>query len=377
MALPVYTYAIADLRTNTLLEEVPLSGVRFNKPLNSSGRFSGTWKLDERSTYLDPYDLTMPTRRVIYAFRDARPMWGGLIWSRAYNSAEDTVEIGAGEWWSYFDHRKVLPVLPVNPDLTTVAGLSTAYDNVDQNEIARRLVVLAQQHAGGDIGIEFDDSVSNFVRDRTYQGYDLTDVGEALRNLTNVEGGPDMVFDVIPAPSGIGAPRRILRIGTPWLGQQGSSHVWEIGGNAIRYTWPTDGTRMATRAYATGEGVDLGTPIAVAEQPERYDQGFPLLELETNYSGAETEATLAGHAEADQQAARMPVVLPTIEVRGDIPPTAAEVNRGDDGWLVIAPDRFHRNGFEGPVRVIDMDFAPSADAERVTLTLAPLLDGVA
>ncbi|SDZ59077.1 hypothetical protein SAMN05216215_11205 [Saccharopolyspora shandongensis] len=375
MALPVYTYAIADLSTNTLLEEIPLSGVRFNKPLNSSGTFRATWKLDERSTYLDPYDLTMPTRRVIYAFRDSRPMWGGVIWSRTYKSESGTVDIGAGEFWSYFDHRKVLPVLPSTLDLSTVAALSTTYDNVEQNEIARQLIAQAQAHTGGDIGIEFDTSTSNTLRDRTYNGYDLTDVGEALRNLTNVDGGPDMVFDVLPTDSG--APRRILRIGTPWLGQQGSSHVWELGGNAIRYTWPTDGTRMASRAFATGEGVDLGTPIAVYEQPERYEQGFPVLELENNYSGAETEATLDGHAEADQQAARMPVVLPTIEVRGDIPPTAADINRGDDGWLVVPPDRFHRNGFEGPVRVIDMEFAPSADAERVTLTLAPLLDGVA
>lgn len=375
MALPVYTYAIADLRTNTLLEEVPLNGVRFNKPLNGSGRFSAAWKLDEHSGRLNPHDLTMPARRVIYAFRDSRPMWGGVIWSRAYDSESDTVSIGAGEFWSYFDHRKVLPALPGSIDLTTVAGLSTTYDNVDQNEIARQLVDQAQTHTGGDIGIEFDTTTSNMLRDRTYSGFGLTDVGEALRNLTNVEGGPDMVFDVLPADSG--SPRRILRIGTPWLGQQGSSHVWEIGGNAIRYTWPTDGTRMATRAFATGEGVDLGTPIAVSEQAERYDQGFPVLELENNYSGAESESTLDGHAQADQHAARMPVVLPTIEVRGDIPPTAAEVNRGDDGWLVIPADRFHRAGFEGAVRVIDMDFSPSIDAERVVLTLAPLLDGIA
>ncbi|MER5388381.1 hypothetical protein [Saccharopolyspora sp. NPDC002686] len=374
MALPVYSYAIADLRTNTLIEEIPLRSVRFNKPLNGSGRFNATWKLGEHSKHLDAYDLTMPCRRVIYAFRDSRPMWGGIIWSRAYNSEDETVTVGAGEFWSYFDHRKVLPVLPDNPDLTAVAGLTVAYDNVDQNEIARRLIAQAQQHAGGDIGIEFDDTVSNVLRDRTYRGYDLTDTGEALRNLTNVEGGPDMVFDVIAGP---GAPRRILRIGEPWLGQQGSSHVWELRGNTISYTWPTDGTRMATRVYATGEGVDLGTPIAVHEQPERYKQGFPLLELENNYSGAESESTLFGHAEADQQAARMPVVLPQIVVRGDIPPTAAEVNRGDDGWLVIPRDRFHRAGFEGPVRVVDMEFAPSADAERVTLTLAPLLDGIA
>ncbi|GAB3437517.1 hypothetical protein [Actinophytocola sediminis] len=376
MTPPVYTYLLADLRTNTILEEIKPTGVRFNKPLNGAGRFDCSWKLGARTAHLDAYDLTMPCRRVIYAYRDDRPQWGGIIWTRSYDSATQAVTLGAGEFWTYFDHRKVIPLIPADPDLTTVAGLSAAYDNVDQNEIARRLVALAQSHAGGNILVEFDDTESFTLRDRTYQGHDLAETGEVLRQLCNVLDGPDIVFDVAPNPDGP-APRRVLRLGTPWLGQQGSSHVWELGGNVTSYNWPSDGTGMTTRAFAVGEGVDLGVPIAVHEDVDKYNQGFPLLETEHNYGSAEGAATLAGHAEADQQTGRMPVVLPKLVVRGDIPPTAAEVNRGDDGRLTVPPDPFHRTGFDGPVRVIDMSFSPGASAERVTLTLAPLLDGVA
>lgn len=376
MAPPVYTYLLADLRTNAILEEIAPTGVRFNKPLNGAGRFDCSWQLSADTAHLDAYDLTMPCRRVIYAYRDDRPQWGGIIWTRSYDSTNQTVSIGAAEFWSYFDHRKVIPLLPASLDLSTVAGLSVAYDNVDQNEIARQLVALAQAHAGGNIGIEFDDTESFTLRDRTYNGYDLAETGEALRQLCNVIDGPDMVFDVVPNPTGP-APRRVLRLGTPWLGQQGSSHVWEVGGNVTSYTWPSDGSSMATRAFAVGEGVDLGVPIAVHEDTAKYSRGFPLLEREGNYGSAEGAATLAGHAEADQQAGRMPVVLPKVVVRGDIPPTAAEVNRGDDGRLIVPADPFHRTGIEAPVRVIDMAFAPSVSAERVTLTMAPLLDGVA
>lgn len=372
--LPVYTYLIADLRTNTILEEIRLTGVKFNKPLNDSGKFSGTWKLGPKTGHLDPYDLSMPARRVIYALRDDRPMWGGIIWTRNYDSAKQEVQIGAGDWWTYFDHRKVIPMIPANPDLTTVAGLSTTYTALDQNEIARRLVQLAQTHTGGSIGVTVDSSISAVVRDRTYNGWDLTGVGDALKNLVNIDGGPDLVFDVLPSSP---APIRALRLGDPWLGQQGSSWEWEIGGNVMGYSWPSDGTRMATRAFATGQGVDLGLPIAVAEDTSRYVGGFPLLESESTYGSAETTDTLLGHAASDQEAGRMPVVLPKLVTRGDITPTAAEVDRGDDGWLVIPPDPFHRDGWEGPVRVINMAFSPGTDAERVELTMAPLLDGVA
>lgn len=376
MAPPVYTYLFADLATNEVLEEFTPTGVRFNKPLNGAGRFDCSWLLGAHTAHLDPYDLTMPCRRVIYSYRDDRPQWGGIIWTRSYDSTSQTVTIGAAEFWSYFDHRKVIPLIPPDPDLTTVAGLSVAYDNVDQNEIARQLVALAQTHTGGDIGIEFDTTESFLLRDRTYFGYDLADTGEALRQLCNVINGPDMVFDVVADPAAA-APRRVLQLGTPWLGQQGSAHVWEVGGNVTSYTWPSDGSSMATRAFAVGEGVDLGVPIAIHEDTSKYDTGFPLLEFEGNYGSAEGADTLAGHAEADQQAGRMPVVLPKLVVRGDLPPTAAEVNRGDDGWLVVPADPFHKTGFEGPVRVVDMEFAPSSSAERVTLTMAPLLDGTA
>ncbi|WP_199444451.1 hypothetical protein [Umezawaea beigongshangensis] len=379
MAAPVYTYLIADLRTNVVLEEVRLHAVSFNKPLNASGRFDASWKLSPATDRLDPYRLTTPCKRAVYAIRDDRPMWGGIIWTRDYDSATETVRISAGEFWSYFDHRWVLPVLPADPDLFAVAGLPpTGFDNVDQNAIARGLLALAQSHTGGDIGIEIatDTSLSDVLRDRNYPPWKLSSVGDMLRNLTNVIGGQDLVFDVAPGTGA--APRRVLRQGTPWLGQQGSAHRWEIGGNVTRYGWPSDGTRMLTRAAAVGEGIDEGTPIAIDEDPGRYAQGWPLLEGDIGYDGDSADV-LFGHAQADREVSRMPVVLPTLITRGDSSPTAAEVDRGDDGVLVVprGGDRFHTRGLEAPVRVVDMKFTPGAQAERVELTLAPLLDGVA
>jgi hypothetical protein len=373
---PVYTYLLADLATNHILEEISLTNVSFNKPLNDCGTFNGTWKLGEKTAHLDPYDLSMPCRRVVYAFRDDRPMWGGIIWTRGYDSNTQTVAIGAGDWWSYFDHRKVLPTFTPDGTLTQVAGLSVTYSATDQNAIARALVAAAQAHTGGNILVTpADTNTSGQLRDRTYNGYNLTELGDALTNLCNVINGPDIVFDVLPSTTG--APRRVVRVGTPMLGQQGSSHRWEVGGNVTLYGWPSDGTRMGTRAFAAGQGVELGLPVAVSEDTSKYAGGFPLLENESQYSSAEDADTLNSHAQADQEAARMPVVLPKLAVRGDTPPTAAEVDRGDDGWLIIPPDLFHKHGWEGPVRVVDMTFAPGANAERVELTMAPLLDGVA
>lgn len=380
MTAPVYTYMVHDLLTNAPLGELPLTGVRYGRRLNDSGSFAGTFDLDAkhaaRRRVKDPYDWTTPVRRCLYAYRDERPVWGGIIWTRRYSSGSRTVELGAADWWSYFDHRRVVPVLPANPPVTYVAGRQVQYSGIDQNEIARRLVQLAQSHTGGNIGIRVDSSTSELERDRTYAGHELTAVGDALRNLAGVIDGPDLLFGVAATLDPQGRPIRQLRIGTPYLGQQGSAHVFEYGGNTTGYAWPTDGTRYSSRAFATGDGAAEGMPIAVAEDRARYAAGWPLTEVEQGYSGVTDPDTLQAHADADQFAARLPVVLPTLTVRGDMHPTVGEWDIGDDA-LVVIEDDFIVRGISAPMRIVADEITPGEDSETVTLTMAPLLDDIA
>lgn len=379
-----WTCWLADLRTGVITAEIPLAGAKPSKKLNASGTVSGTWDLSASWRGGDPYTLTRPARTALYLLRDGRPWWGGVLWTSRYDSDSNQISLGAADFWSYFDHRKVLPTLPAGPAATYVAVQSTAYTAVEQNQIARNLVTLAQSHTGGDIGIQMDATSSGVVRDRTYFGYDLTDVGSALANLSQVEGGPDMLFDVLPDLDSNGRVVRVLRLGTPTLGQQGAPHVFEAGGNLLRYTWPSDGTRTATRTFAVGDGMDLGRLIAVAEDTTRYDDGWPLLETDVSYSTVSETATLQGHADADLAAAKLPVVLPTLDVRGDgrntlgrvVGPAVGDYAPGDEARVVIA-DRFFSHGLDTTMRIVGIEVDPGYDGiEKATLTMNPLLDDV-
>ncbi|MEV7042213.1 hypothetical protein [Amycolatopsis sp. NPDC051061] len=376
MALPTYTYLVADLRSGRVLDELPLSGVKYNKPLNDAGKFSGTWNLSRHpaTRRRDPYELTMPARRALYVLRDDRPMWGGLIWTRKYDSSTGAVDIQGADWWSYFDHRKVLPLLPDTVAVDKVATLTTRYNDTEQNDIARRLVQLTQSHAGGDIRVEVDDSQSFIYRDREYPGHALADTGEALRQLSSVIDGPDIMFGIAPGTGG--RVRRTMRVGTPRLGQTGTVHVWETGGNILTYVWPSDATRMATRMFAAGDGVAEGTPIAVAEDTAKYPAHWPLLESEQGYSSVNDPDTLQGHADADQLVARLPVVLPTLTVRGDTAPYVGEWDTGDDVRVVIR-DEFMRRGLDTAMRIVDAQYAPGESVETVTITMSPLIEDAA
>lgn len=372
-----YTYLITDLMTDAVLAEVPLSGVRFSKVLNDSGTFDGTLTIDREliSRGISAYDITTPCRRCVYAIRDGVPTWGGIIWTRSYDSSSNQVKISGADFWSYYDHRKIVQVLPVEPvAFDAVAHLSSTTGLVDQNTIARSFILLANLHTGGDINIELDASLSGILRERTYEGYELKSIGEGLRQLANVINGPDLAFDVSSYSDG--SPKRILRVGTPLIGQQGSPHVWEFGGNIQAYIWPSDGSKMATRVFAVGNGIEKGTPIAVAEEQTRYALGWPLLESEHGYSSVSSTAVLQEHADADQIASRAPVALPQLTVRGDLPPTLGTYGLGDDA-VVIIQDDFHTEELTTPMRIVQMEISPGEQqGEQVKLVMAPLIDEV-
>lgn len=388
MAQPIYTYEVADLRTGNILGDLPLTGVTFTQRLNDSGTLRGSFVLESRNATKraveDPYDWTTPARRTLTVYRDERPVWSGIIWTSVYNSTTRTMQIGAGDYWTYFDHRKILPVLTlvagtgdssgqqVAPDLTYVSRLTTLYTGVDQNAIARALVTQAQAHTGGDIGIQLDASLSAELRDREYSGFDLTSVGTALRNLAGVLGGPDIVFDVAPTLDAQGKPVRRMRIGTPNLGQESSAWVWEYDSNLIDYAWPRDGTGFTTREFAVGDGTALDMPIAVSENTSPYAEGWALMETEHQWSG-EDVGTLQAHADTEQMLGRRPIVLPTLTVRGDMDPIVGAWSVGDDGVVSIEDDLF-LHGVEAPVRIVAAEISPGEETELVTLTVAPLVD---
>lgn len=377
---PQWTYPVHDLLTNVPIGELPLTGVGYSLMLNDAGQFRGSFKVDSRNAskrrIKDPYDATTPCRRCIYALRDGVPQWGGIIWTRSYDSSTGTVQVQAGDWWTYFDHRKILPLLtpPIDVEFE-IANLAVTQAGVDQNNLARYLITLAQSHAGGDLGISLDTALSGILRDRTWAGYELADVGNELRRLTQLLDGPDITFGVSPSPDANGRPVRIMRTGTPLLGQQGSAWVWEYGGNVTSYTWPSDGSRYVKRAFATGKGMEYGLPIAVAEDTDPLRASYPLMESETAYSSVTEPTTLQQHVDADQQVSRLPVALPTLTVRGDRSPKIGEWGVGDDG-LVRIEDDFAPNGIDTAMRIVRADILPGDENgdEQVTFTMAPLLD---
>lgn len=378
-----WTYQLADLITGAVTAEIEMTGVRISQRLNTAGTMTGTWAVPATWRGSSPYLLTTPARTMGIALRDGRPMYGGVLWTRRPDADKQTVDLGFSDWFSLLDSRMVLPVFTPDGTTSQVSSLSTGFTQVEQNDIVRALVAQAQAAAGGDFGLVVDGTISGILRDRTYAGHELVTVGTALRQLAEVIDGPDLLCGVAPELDANGRVVKVLRVGDPKLGVQGSPHVFELGASITGYTWPSDGTRMVTRAYVTGEGIEAGQLISVAEDTSRVSDGWPTLEAETSFNTVSLDSTLAEHAAAELKRNSLPVVTPTITVLGDgrnsegrtIYPSLGEFSCGDEIRVVIS-DHFFTEPMNSLFRIVAIDIEPDG-VEQATLSLNPTLDGIA
>jgi hypothetical protein len=363
----MYTYLVADLASGAILDELPLFGVSFDKRLNDTGSLRGQLRIDDPGIRaLEPRVLTEPGRTAVYVDRDGELLWGGIVWTTRYTAANGTLEIGAADFMSYFEHRRVLDY----PISTT--GVVT-YTNVDQLVIAAGLIDRAALHPGGDLNVDMrGPQTSGVNRTVSYAAGELKPIADALRDLANAEEGFDFAFDVEYAPDG--RARRFLRFGYPRLGQPGGPHVWEYGANLIDVNWPRDAASMATRVFAQGTS-DGSTPVLqFAEDTAAYAQGWMLLEDASSQLDTKDSALVLAQARGDLAARHRPVVLPELTVRADLDPVVGNYAVGDDIRLVIDDPFFAGDHVDVTVRLLSFSVTPGDDAglEQVTLTVAPI-----
>ena len=375
-----WSFLVADLRTNVIVGDLPVTGVRMSKVLNGAGQFEATLYVGDPRVQGRPlYAMTRPAIRAFYALRDDTPFWGGIIWAADYDSGDPSLRLVGADFLSYFDHRKVLETLPAPPIATTyIAGLSRLYTGADQNDIARDLVTLAQSHTAGSIGVVFQSLAdSGIALDRTYHGHEQWYVGEVLRDLSRLPSGPDFSFDVT-GPDALGRPIRTMRIGTPRLTQAGTAHRWDLGGNLLSYAWRSGGGAMATRVFMEGDGAARGARIAVAEDNSLYADGWPLLETDEIDATVADDTRLAAKASGLQQSLRLPTVTVDLRVHGDIAPVLGEYAPGDEGRALIpAGDWLFPEGRDIAVRIASMEVTVGDEGqETITLSCRVLGQGV-
>ena len=359
-----YRYLFVDLSSNTIIGELPLTGVGFTQQLNQPGSFQGHLLLS--GVNADKYNVelaTIPARCGMYVDRDGILVWGGVVWGRSYNSTTQILTFNAQEWISYFEHRRVTQ--------------DVQFTNVDQLLIAKTLIENAQNATYGDIGVGYNSAgqtTSGILVDRTYYNYELKNVFQAIQDLSRQSDGFDFAIDVDYDING--QPEKYFNTYYPRSGLAysfGDPNVPVFtfpAGNMVEYEYPEDGSIVANTVYALGAGSNEGKLIAIAQDITKLSTGWALLETTANYSDITDQTVLDNLAIAQSVATSYPPTVLKVVVPAYVDPVFGSYEVGDDARIIITDSRFP-NTLDEIYRIVGLSVQPGENGpERVTLTLA-------
>lgn len=359
-----YRYLFVDLLSNEIIAELPLTGVSFTQQLNQSGAFDGHLLLSGINTFQFNVDAsTTPGRNAIYVDRNGILVWGGIIWSRTYNSSSQTLSLTARELMSYFERRRIIETLD--------------FTNTDQLVIAKSLVENAQSQTYGDIGILYNtegQTTSGVLVDRVYYNYELKTVFNAIQDLSRQQDGFDFHVDVDYDPI-TGLPVAAFntyypRVGTVYDPADPYALTFIFpAGNIVEYEYPEDGTIAANTIYALGAGSNEGKQIAVAQNMDYLGNGWALLEDQANYSDITDQTVLNELAAGQVAVVAYPPTTLKIVCPPYIDPQFGTYEIGSECRVLITDSRFP-TGLDAVYRIVGLSLQPGEDGpERVTLTL--------
>lgn len=359
-----YRYLFVDLLSNTIIGELPLTGVSFTQQLNQPGTFQGHLLLSGINA--DKYNVelsTIPAHCGLYVDRNGILVWGGVIWGRTYNSTSQTLTFSAQEWISYFDHRRITQ--------------DVEFSNIDQLVIAKTLIEDAQAAPYGDIGVLYNSegqTTSGILINQIYYNYEFKSVFQAIQDLSRQGDGFDFHIDVEYDINGV--PQKYFNTYYPRSGLAysfGNPNVPMFtfpAGNMVEYEYPEDGSVVANTVYALGAGSNEGKLIAAGQDATRLSEGWPLLETTNNYSEITDQTFLQQLANAQALATSYPPVVLKVVVPAYVDPVYGTYEVGDDARIVITDSRFP-NTLDQIYRIVGSTVEPGEDGpERVTLTLA-------
>ena len=360
----LYRYLFADLLTNQILAELPLTGVTFTEQLNVAGTFTGHLLLSGINTAgLNVNAATIPGRCAIYVDRNGELVWGGVIWLRDYSSADQRMSLTAREFLSYYERRRISDTLP--------------YTGYDQLAIALNLMNYAEGKPHGSLGLLFNQdpgssSTSGVIISRLYYNYELKTVFQAIQDLSKANNGFD--FEISVYYDGAGNPAKSFNTYYPHSGNRydpnnPSIPVFELPGNIVEYQYPEDGSKAANEIFGLGAGSGLGRLVEIVDDSTKLSTGWPLLQEQGNFTDIYDPTLLTNLTQGMINATSYPPVTLKIAVPAYVDPVYGSYELGDDVRVIITDPRFP-DTLDAVYRITAISIDAGEDKpERVTLTV--------
>jgi hypothetical protein len=328
-----YRYLLADLLTNSILLDLPFSGVSYDRRLNGPGNGTFSFQMNSfgaTATEIANYnqmviDSTIPGRTAVYIERNSALVWGGIIWSRLYESEGQTVQFTAQTFESFLYKQ--------------VVESTQAFTNVDQRNIFALMVQNMQAKFHANIGIVVPGTFANVVRrSTTFWDYEVWTYGKVAENLVGYADGFDYTIDV-QYSSGVPVKQLLIDnvLGSP---ASVSGLAWDYPGGIKNYYYPENASNAATSVIGVGAGDGKAMLRSKAQTASLLTAGYPdLQEVYTN-KDVSVASTLASQTRANLTQISVPIIAPTFEVNPEVGPGVNDFALGDYGYVNIDDPRF-------------------------------------
>lgn len=347
---------LCDLVTGRQILDLPVLDGSWSLTLNAPGQLDCTLNLEDPDIRaLGLRNSSAPAKTVLAVVEHDVLVEAGPIWARSYDRDNQKLKLSAKGVWTALDHRLVLPAaaatLPVDqftiPDPSDNQGVkrmpnpavATHISNIWLGTIAKQLVQQAFAWSGGTLPILFPpDDVG--TAQRAFEGAEFKSLGEAVRQMTQVDGGPDIMFSPQLTADRLGI-QWVMRIGTPSQPMLSSSGgvIFDMSVPESRITNLTvdeDATAMGSTSWATGGRAGDSVLVSRASETAHLNAGYPLLEvLDSTHSDVVVQATLDTYAQENLSYGSGPVEIWKFNVELEGSPEFSEYTVGDFVQVIV------------------------------------------
>jgi hypothetical protein len=354
---------------NTIISELPLTGVNYSSQLNSTGSFQGHVLLSGiNATSANVYDGTIPAKTILWVlYTDpitfvSTPVWSGIIWAREYDSASQTLSISAQEMLSLYNRRRI----------STTKTYATF---TDPAVIARQLLQYTEALSHGKTGLTYNSATTIYSTKNVYEGYQLKSVYQAIKDLAS------RFFDFKIAPywePTYGYLYNQFQVGVGTDYNATYSPIFQFPGNVVEYKFPEDGSSAVNTLYGLGYGVNGNAVRATATDPALIGATgtWPLLEDTASYTDIPDSALLQSLTLGQLKATSYPPTTVEVVIPPYVDPYYTGFSVGDEARVNIKDD-FFPGGLDMILRIVAISVNPGENGpSRITVTLTrQLADG--
>lgn len=282
-----YFVHYGNLRTGQPIATLPASEASWSTELLASGSASIALSSGElaRTAWANT-----PVGATFWAIEWAdnggrRIVAAGPVWSKSFDGASASL-VGSG-MFSVFSKRRLIPKV-------TTANMpknDVTFSNLDLGSIIRGIANHLLTDTNGDLPIVLEASRAG-THTRTYLGYESAWSDQRIRELSEVENGPEFDFRPRLTANGLGV-EWLLVTGTEAQPQLVGSTVYTLDATAPRQTvvgsvsGEFDASSMATTAWAIGGGTERAQVMRAGHDTALLSAGYPRLETDATYESVD------------------------------------------------------------------------------------------